>query len=260
MTHRGWKKSSRVHREPLPDARLYRESAREIATMNRIPPASFELAIFDYDGVLVDSLEQALSVGCEYCRSVNHDRLPTEAIIGSLEKMTYFELARAIGLSEKGAERYSLYTFDRFGTMGFTMAFFPGIEKLLRNLATRNVAIVSGNAREVISAKLSVHSLKDSIPCILGALEPGDKTEKIGQACRFFGVAPGRACMIGDSSSDIRHARQAGVWSIAATWGWQSRATLVGKNPDFIVDSVGDLDALLNAGDLLSSTRRSSRF
>ena len=58
--------------------------------------------------LIVDSLEEALSVGYEYCRSVNHDRLPTEAIIRSLEKMTYFDLARAIGLSEKGAERYSL--------------------------------------------------------------------------------------------------------------------------------------------------------
>ncbi len=224
--------------------------------MNRTQPASFDLAIFDYDGVLVDSLEAALSVGCEYCRSVNHDRLPTEAIIGSLEKMTYFDLARAIGLSEKGAERYSLYTFDRFRTMGSAMAFFPEIEMLLRNMATRNVAIVSGNDREVISAKLFVHSLKDTIPCILGALEPGDKTEKIGQACRFFGVAPGRACMIGDSTSDIRHARQAGVWSIAATWGWQSREKLVGETPDFVVDNVRDLAALLNAGDLLSTTHR----
>ena len=224
--------------------------------MNKIQPATFDLAIFDYDGVLVNSLEEALSVGCEYCRSVNHDRLPTETIIRSLEKMTYFDLARAIGLSEKGAKQYSLYTFNRFRTMGSTMAFFPEIEMLLRNLATRNVAIVSGNDREVISAKLFVHSLKDTIPCILGALEPGDKTEKIGQACRFFGVAPGRACMIGDSTSDIRHARQAGVQSIAATWSWQSREKLVGENPDFVVDNVRNLAALLNAGNLLSTTSR----
>jgi phosphoglycolate phosphatase-like HAD superfamily hydrolase len=33
--------------------------------------------------------------------------------------------------------------------------------------------------------------------------------------------------MIGDSTSDIRHARQAGVRSIAATWGWQSQEKLV---------------------------------
>ena len=217
--------------------------------MNGTPAASFDLAIFDYDGVLVDSLAQALSVGCEYCRSVNHDRLPTAAVIRSLEKMTYFDLGRAIGLSEKSANRYALYTFDRFRTIGSAMAFFPGIEMLLRNLATRHVAIVSGNAREVISAKLSTHALADIVPCILGALEPGDKTEKIVRACRFFGVAPGRAGMIGDSTSDIRHARQAGVRSIAATWGWQSREKLVRENPDLIIDSVHDLAAMLNAVD-----------
>jgi len=207
----------------------------------------FDLTIFDYDGVLVNSLSEAISVGCEYCRLVGHIRLPTEAIITSLEKMTYFDLALAIGLPAREAEKYSLYTFDRFQTIAPSMAFFPGIEGLLRNMVSKNVAVVSGNAKEVIAAKLAAHSLDKTIPCILGALEPGDKAEKIGRACRFFGVDPGRTCMIGDSTSDIHHAKQAGVRSVAATWGWQSREILVKENPDFVVDSVPELSVLLGA-------------
>jgi phosphoglycolate phosphatase len=53
--------------------------------------------------------------------------------------------------------------------------------------------------------------------------------------------------MIGDSASDIRYAKRAGVQSIAATWGWQQRDRLVKENPDFIVDSVHELAILLDS-------------
>ena len=207
----------------------------------------FDLTIFDYDGVLIDSLADAISAGSEFCRSMGHDRLPTEAVIRSLQKMTYFELARALGLPDHEAEQFSHHTFNRFQTIAPSMPFYPEIEHLLNKMGSKNVAIVSGNAKTVISAKLSAHGLDSTVPCILGALEPGDKAEKIGRACRFFGVPPHRACMVGDSVSDIRHAKQAGVQSIAATWGWQSREQLAVENPDFIVDTVGELAVLLGA-------------
>ncbi len=74
----------------------------------------FALVIFDYDGVLIDSLSHAISAGEEFCRSVAHDRVPTEEIIGSLEIMTYSEIARSIGLTPEQAERFSSHVFECF--------------------------------------------------------------------------------------------------------------------------------------------------
>ena len=207
----------------------------------------FSLTIFDYDGVLNDSLQHAVSVGRAFCRSISHNRLPTAQTIASLRTMTYTELALSVGLTANQAEMYARYTFERFQAMAPSMAFFPEIEPLLHRLASTPVAIVSGNARRVIAAKLAAHGLADKITCIFGALEPGDKAKKMHQACAYFGVDPGKACMIGDSTSDIRYAKLAGVASIAVTWGWQSRARLVSENPDYIVDSVQALSTLLHS-------------
>jgi phosphoglycolate phosphatase len=208
---------------------------------------SFALIIFDYDGVLIDSLNHAISVGKEFCRLIAHDRVPTKETIGSLEIMTYSEIARSIGLPPDQVKRFSAHVFERFQDIGPSMAFFPEIESLLHRIASKNIAIVSGNAKHVISAKLASHGLADKISCIFGALEPGDKAEKIRKACRHFGVDAGRSCMIGDSVSDIRCAKRAGVQSIAATWGWQWRGKLVGEKPDFIVNSVQELAVLLKS-------------
>ena len=208
---------------------------------------SFALIIFDYDGVLIDSLNHAIAVGEEFCRSISHNRVPTKETIGSLEIMTYSEIARSIGLPPEQVERFSSHVFERFQDIGPSMAFFPEIESLLHRMASKNIAIVSGNAKHVISAKLSSHGLAEKITCIFGALERGDKAEKIRKACAHFGADPGRSCMIGDSVSDIRFAKRAGVQSIAATWGWQWHGKLVKEEPDFIVNSVRELALLLNS-------------
>jgi phosphoglycolate phosphatase-like HAD superfamily hydrolase len=198
----------------------------------------FSLIIFDYDGVLIDSLGDAISVGGDFCRSISHDRVPTKETIGALDIMTYHELARSIGLSPGQAERFSSHVFDRFQAISPTMTFFPGIESLLHRIASKNIAIVSGNAKNVISAKLAAHELAEKITCIFGALEPGDKAEKILEVCSHFGVDVGLSCMIGDSVSDIRYAKRAGVQSIAATWGWQTQDKLIEEHPDFIVNTI----------------------
>jgi HAD superfamily hydrolase (TIGR01549 family) len=217
---------------------------------------SFALIIFDYDGVLIDSLDIAISAGGEFCRSVSHDRVPTKETIGALQIMTYPEIARSVGLPPEQAERFTSHVFDRFMAIGPSMAFFPGIETLLQRIESKNIAIVSGNARSVIYAKLAAHTLADIITCILGAFEPGDKAEKIRDACNHFEMDAGLSCMIGDSASDIRYAKRAGVQSIAATWGWQSRDMLVKEDPDFIVNTVHELTALLGSEYSRWDTRR----
>ena len=88
----------------------------------------FSLIIFDYDGVLIDSLADAISVGGDFCRSISHDRMPTKKAIGSLDIMTYDEgLACSVKLSPGQAERFSAYVFQRFQAISPTMAFFPAI-------------------------------------------------------------------------------------------------------------------------------------
>lgn len=205
----------------------------------------FDLALFDYDGVLVDSLDEVIKASRDVCRSMGHHCMLTREMVSTLEPMTYAQLARSIGLSPDRIEPFSEFVFNRLQQADAAMPFFPGIKTLLRQRAPDNTVIISGNARAVISAKLAAHALDKQVAAIFGAYEPGDKAEKIRRACTDFSAEPGRTCMIGDSVSDIRYAKKAGAQSIAVTWGWQSRDTLADQKPDYIVESVSELAALL---------------
>lgn len=205
----------------------------------------FDLNIFDYDGVLVDSLNEVINAGQDYCRSIGHGCMLNKEIVATLEPMTYDQLARSIDLPSNRIEPFSEFVFKRLQQADASTPFFPGIKSLLCQLATANIAIVSGNSREVIATKLGTHALDRYIASVFGAYEPGDKTDKINKARSHVNADAARTCMIGDSVSDIQYAKKAGVVSIAVTWGWQSRDVLANQKPDHIVESVDELTTLL---------------
>ena len=53
--------------------------------------------------------------------------------------------------------------------------------------------------------------------------------------------------MVGDSVSDIRYAKQAGVQSVAVLGGWHSQAKLAKEGPDFMVNTVQELADLIDS-------------
>jgi phosphoglycolate phosphatase-like HAD superfamily hydrolase len=69
----------------------------------------------------------------------------------------------------------------------------------------------------------------------------GSKQEKIIHVAQQFNFEKHLVYLVGDTISDIREARLAGINSIAVTWGYQSRNKLLEKSPNFIVEAPQDI-------------------
>ncbi|HNH77176.1 MAG TPA: HAD hydrolase-like protein, partial [Anaerolineales bacterium] len=69
------------------------------------------------------------------------------------------------------------------------------------------------------------------------------KVQKISLAREQFsaGMMRESVFMVGDSLSDIRAAKEAGIQSIAVAWGHQSLDRLLSGDPDHVVRSVQEL-------------------
>jgi phosphoglycolate phosphatase len=64
------------------------------------------------------------------------------------------------------------------------------------------------------------------------------------------GASADRALMVGDSSVDIKTARNAGIAAAGCTWGFQPE-TLVTEPPDYLMESMTELVPIV-AGELAS--------
>jgi len=107
--------------------------------------------------------------------------------------------------------------------------------------ANHKIAVVTTNSSQNVHAFLAKHGLDSLIHAVYGVDTPGSKAQKISMAQSRFVKKQEPVFMIGDSLSDIRAAKEAGVTSIAVTWGHQSLETLLRDEPGDVAHSPREL-------------------
>jgi phosphoglycolate phosphatase len=68
-------------------------------------------------------------------------------------------------------------------------------------------------------------------------------------AAEFFGVSPQQSMMLGDSVSDVKAARAAGFQITCLTYGYNHGDNIADANPDGLIDSMAELESLLENAD-----------
>jgi phosphoglycolate phosphatase-like HAD superfamily hydrolase len=202
------------------------------------------LIIFDYDGVLADTLDDLLQFGQEACNRLGVKHVVTKDDLNNLEVMSFATYGRKCEVPEHLVEEFVKICLDCFAEKKFPPAIFTGLSHVVRHLSVNHrIAIVTTNSSQIVNAFLVKHGLDDLIHAVYGVDTPGSKAQKIAMARhRLLENREQQVVfMVGDSLSDVQAAKEAAVTSIAVTWGHQSLENLLRAKPDFVVSSPHDL-------------------
>ncbi len=200
------------------------------------------LIAFDYDGVIVDSLDQNLLVAGQACQHLGLKSFPTLNDIEQLENMSFEDIGRQIRVPENRLKDFTYFVFHRLAQDTNPLFIFKGISDLLLQLSKQhNLIVVTTNTQKVVERFLTKHGLEKCFVRIMGDEWQGSKHEKIIRVAQQFNFEKPLVYLVGDTISDIREARLAGINSIAVTWGYQSRNKLLEKSPDYIVETPQDI-------------------
>jgi len=211
------------------------------------------IVIFDFDGVLTDTMPEMLRFSDQVCAELGIPRQTTPADIHGLPRMGFDHLARRLGIPEELVPQYVHKILARFDENPITYSLFEGMREVILDLANDSVlAIVSGNLQRVIRRFLEKYQMAQCFWQIAGIDQPGNKAEKI-QAIRQAVSPSFPTIMIGDAVSDIQAAREAGALSIAVSWGHQDRNKLLEAQPDFIADHPQDIIKIIRTNLTLRS-------
>ena len=205
------------------------------------------ILIFDFDGVLADSLAPMLRYAGQVCLELGYPCTPTQKDLEILDRMEFSEYGRQLGIPQEKIETFVTRNFELFSRREEPLAITPGIESVIRELSQIAILVViTGNSCRVVGKFLDTYGLQDEFQTVLGAEDDGSRVEKILKVISLNGGSNGEIYMIGDAVSDIRAAREAGIKSIATGWGHQSKEKLLTENPDFLVDQPEDLLTLFS--------------
>lgn len=200
------------------------------------------LVIFDYDGVLADTLDDLIRFGQEACNQLGVNHVVTKEDLSNLEVMSFATYGRACEVPEPLIDEFVKISLDLFAKKASPPAIFNGVSEVIQHFSSRHkIAIVTTNSSQNVHAFLTQHGLDSLVHAVYGVDTPGSKAHKIALARERF-VRNGEAVfMIGDALSDVRAAKEAGVISIAVTWGHQSLETLLRGEPDYVTNNPHEL-------------------
>ena len=198
------------------------------------------LLLFDFDGVLADSLDL-------YAEAVARCllRIGTPIVKNREDYLALFEGNFYESMAAKGVDLAAFAGAAKEILPGLdydAMKPFDGLIPVLEALRKENLLVViSSNGFRTISRMLDLFGFDRFFEGILGSDFLFSKKEKIAHALAKYGIDRRRTFYIGDTTGDILEAREAGVRTVAVTWGWHSREKLVAARPDFLVDRPEDL-------------------
>jgi phosphoglycolate phosphatase len=212
-----------------------------------------KLLIFDLDGTLIDTgrditnaLNYALSSQGSKSLSVEDTiKMIGEGITRLIEKILGHErLQEKDEVIKKFLNYYSEHLTD-YSTV------YPYVRETLAQLDVYKKAVIS-NKREYLSVKLlNKLNLIDFFDMVVGSDTTSEKKPSalpILYVIEKIGVGPQESMIVGDSNYDIEAGRNAGIKTIAVTYGYREKEYL--KNADHIIDRFNDLPAIL---DIISS-------
>ncbi len=208
------------------------------------------LIIFDYDGVLADTLDDLIRFGQEACTRLGVKHQVTKDDLANLEAMSFAAYGRACEVPEHLVDEFVRFCLSRFAEQKSAPAIFAGLGDVIHHLSAHHaIAIVTTNSSQNVNAFLAEHGLEGLVRAVYGVDVPGSKAQKICMARdRLCGSGKQEPVfMVGDSLSDVLAAKEASVASVAVTWGHQSLESLLRGKPDHVVSSPQDLVAIVDA-------------
>ncbi len=219
--------------------------------MNVKTDKKFQLLVFDWDGTLADS--EACIIDAMQLASTEAD-LP-ECDDGQIRDVIGLSLEGAIevlfpeadtSVRSSVADRYREHYFS---TSTSAVPIFDGVVKILEKLSQENyfLAVATGKSRRGLDRSLSETGLDKYFHTTRCADESLSKPnpQMLIEIIDFFGLEAEEALMIGDSEYDLQMANNAGMGSVAVSYGVHNAARLQQCEPLGIIHKITELSDYL---------------
>lgn len=212
----------------------------------------FELVVFDWDGTLMDSAAAIVTAIQSACRDLGLPE-PTDAQarhvigLGLEDAMRLAVPALAASDYPRMVERYRHHYLSR----DHELTLFSGVPELIRELkdAGHFLAVATGKSRVGLARALEVSGLGPHFHATRCADECFSKPhpQMLEELMEELGVQRQATVMIGDTTHDLLMAANAGVASLAVSYGAHEPDTLASQSPLATFSRVAELSAWLKA-------------
>jgi phosphoglycolate phosphatase len=213
----------------------------------------YRLAVFDFDGTIVDSAGAIVAAAQAALRAAGHAE-PEAGMVRTLVGLPLDVVLNSLtGGDRPDAEIADLVANYRSQFTGLARgrtALFEGVREAIDKLARAGIilAVATSRNRSSLEHLLEVHGLRRRFSSLItdhcvarGKPHP----EMLRGLMREFAVEPGETVMIGDTVFDMRMGHAAGTDTCAVTYGYHPADELQAEEPTYLVAHARDIPGVL---------------
>ncbi|MGH8214256.1 MAG: HAD family hydrolase [Rhodanobacteraceae bacterium] len=207
---------------------------------------------FDLDGTLVDSARDMYDALAALCDEQGAELPAFDAVRETVSRGARAVLRCAFGADELAIDAVLPRFLELYVATGMRHTHaFPGVAELLDKLESRAIrwGIVSNKASHLVALALAALGYEGRVNAVVGGdTLPQRKPDPapVRHACELAGVMPGQCVFVGDDPRDIEAGREAGLYTVAAAWGYLDGADPRDWHPDAIAADAGQLAGWLD--------------
>lgn len=185
-----------------------------------------KVVIFDFDGVIADSLMSAYSTWKEAGATITLDEYR----------------ARFDGNINHSFKPAPIDFHEHYQHKVKNLNIFPGMAKVIVELASEYIlVIVSSTITDFIETVLKNNNIRSQFDAILGNDVATSKVEKFKMVFEKYDATASNCVLITDTSGDMREASLVNLRTIGVTWGYQKSETLFKMNPAALVNKPSEI-------------------
>lgn len=206
--------------------------------------------LFDLDGTLIDTYDIILASFRHTVRTVLGRELPDEVLmqkVGQPLVTQMWDFTDDAAVHDQLVEAYRAHNDVIHDER---VALFPGVADALGELAAMGcpLGVVTSKRSGLARRALELTGIDGRFAFVLGPDEcPAHKPDPapVAQGCAELGLDPSRCLYVGDSPFDMQAGNGAGCTTVAARWGMFPADVLDAERPDYALESIVGLPALV---------------
>ncbi len=214
----------------------------------------FEGIIFDLDGTLVNSLDDLADSMNEILRNAGypvHDVETYKYFIGNgIRNLVKKALPEECRDEETVSSYHKLMTATYRKNCLVKSQPYPGIIGLLDELKMRKLKLaVLSNKADELTKKIIEALLPGYFDIVIGMTsEEYRKPNPAGalEISKRWSIRPKHIAYIGDTSTDMQTAKNAGMFAVGVTWGFRTKEELLESGAKMILDKPAELSIAVN--------------
>jgi len=203
-----------------------------------------ELVMFDFDGVIVDSLDIFSTAFLDACAASGVEGFTSSDDLLAVMEDNYYAGMRARGVDDARGAEVLRRLGEQLVRARHWLKPFPLMPQVLEELSdVRTVVVVTSSPNAVVQGWLQGHEIL-GVSEVAGADTALSKVDKIHALQERF---PGQDVYwyVGDTAGDVREAREAGATPVGVSWGWHEPEQLVEAGAERIAWTPAELLTIL---------------